>query len=681
MLSNSDSISGRRFFLLCWIALAAILISAHWQYYFVQPHFELGDFAANSLQIRNAKFFREMYGNYSRWGFHHPGPAFFYAYAAGEFLLKDILHLVRSPTAAHQLVGVLIQTGFFVWTLLIVQKHVAGRVIVPLLLFLGALHFGAVNHYMSDKAFESIWPPNVLLFPFLCFTVACASVATGSIAEVVAAMLSGCLLVHGHVAQPLFVVPFFLIAVVAAFLQSRRSRTSSRAVPAQCRRVLVTAAIILSIFLLPLLVDATGGDHSNLRLIFAHFTTHSDDHKTLGQSLAYFVSFMCYVATPEIYCAKQGWERLAFLSDHWPFAAAWGLILGFLCLRARALVACWSFTLWLSIYFTLGLILTIVWGTLQNGQMFNFNSFFNFGLLFVALIIAAVGVCRRPVRRRAPPIAMAGIYSATAVAFFFTARGFRLVDALPEPGYPTNDIPGVTQFAPLSSPRQKLLLFQHDDWPWAVGLALALKRSGFDYAISPDWQFMFGEGQGVDPSSAIRDKHLPAWRLQRDRAECAGFTMLGGPYVRATPCSVDPAKTVLTFGGDCSAKKYALFGWDLSDGPFSWSDASDAVLYFVPEQTDEAVSVRMRVFPINYTKAQSQRMPVYFNGEKVADFTLTAETELTVEIPANKWNSTSLATLAFRFPDAASPQSLHVSIDPRLLGVGFREISFSQRRP
>ena len=229
MLSDSDSISSRRFFLLCWIALAAVFICAHWQYYFVQPHFELGDFAANSLQIRNAKFLREIYGNYSRWGFHHPGPAFFYAYAAGELVLYDILHVVRSPIAAHQLVGVLIQTGFFVWTLRIVKKHVASRVIVPVLLFLGALHFGAVNYYFSSSAFQSIWPPNVLLFPFLCFTVACASVASGSVAEVVATMLSGCLLVHGHVAQPLFVIPFFLIAVAAAFLRLRKSGASFRA--------------------------------------------------------------------------------------------------------------------------------------------------------------------------------------------------------------------------------------------------------------------------------------------------------------------------------------------------------------------------------------------------------------------------------------------------------------------
>ena len=680
MLSDSDSISSRRFFLLCWIALAAVFICAHWQYYFVQPHFELGDFAANSLQIRNAKFLREIYGNYSRWGFHHPGPAFFYAYAAGELVLYDILHVVRSPIAAHQLVGVLIQTGFFVWTLRIVKKHVAGRVIVPVLLFLGALHFGAVNYYFSGNAFQSIWPPNVLLFPFLCFTVACASVASGSVAEVVATMLSGCLLVHGHVAQPLFVIPFFLIAVAAAFLRLRKSGASFRAVAAQHRRVLIISAIILTIFLLPLALDAIRGDHSNLRLIFAHFTTHSDDHKTLGQSVTYLVSFMCYIANPETYCALQGWRRLAFLSDHWQFATAWVLILGFLCLKPRTVIARSSFTLWLGIYFILAVILTIVWGTLQNGQMFNFNSFFNFGILFVALIIAAVSLCRRFVLRTAQPIAMAGVYSAAALAFFFTARGFRFVDALPESGYPTSEIPGVTQFAPLSSPRQKLLLFQHDDWPWAVGLALALKRSGFDYAVSPDWRFMFGDDQGVDPPSAVRDKHLPAWPLQRDRVECAGFALPGGPYVRATPCSVEPGNTVLSFGGACSAKKYALFGWDLSDGPFSWSNASDAILYFAPGQTSEAVSVNMRVFPINYTKVQSQRMPVYFNGEKLGDFILTAETELTVEIPANKWNSGSPATLAFRFPDAASPQSLGVSIDPRLLGVGFREIIFSQRR-
>lgn len=56
---------------------------------FKVPIWEYTDFAANALQVERAKHFRELLGNYSRWGFHHPGPAFFYIFAFGERVLHD----------------------------------------------------------------------------------------------------------------------------------------------------------------------------------------------------------------------------------------------------------------------------------------------------------------------------------------------------------------------------------------------------------------------------------------------------------------------------------------------------------------------------------------------------------------------------------------------------------------
>src|ERR1700686_2137372 len=122
-----------RFFVI-WFCIAALLIGSHLGFYFKQPYYEGGDFAANALQIRKAKVFHELYGNYSRWGFHHPGPAFFYAYAAGEVVLFDALKVVPSPFNAHLLIGVLLQSLFFAWAVAIVSKHVRRPLLVPLLL-------------------------------------------------------------------------------------------------------------------------------------------------------------------------------------------------------------------------------------------------------------------------------------------------------------------------------------------------------------------------------------------------------------------------------------------------------------------------------------------------------------------------------------------------------------------
>jgi len=87
----------------CLIFLAALLVlaAANRRFIFQEPFHEEGDFAVNALQIDQAKRFHEIHGNYSRFNFDHPGPAFFYVYALGEAALYDAVRLTASPAAAH----------------------------------------------------------------------------------------------------------------------------------------------------------------------------------------------------------------------------------------------------------------------------------------------------------------------------------------------------------------------------------------------------------------------------------------------------------------------------------------------------------------------------------------------------------------------------------------------------
>src|SRR6185295_9336068 len=78
------------------IILGAILLN-NARPIFSDAHYETGDLAANSLQVIRAKHFELVLGNYSRFGFYHPGPAFFYVYAAGEALFHDVLGIVPTP--------------------------------------------------------------------------------------------------------------------------------------------------------------------------------------------------------------------------------------------------------------------------------------------------------------------------------------------------------------------------------------------------------------------------------------------------------------------------------------------------------------------------------------------------------------------------------------------------------
>src|SRR5438270_2158101 len=63
------------------------------RFLFTTRLYEQGDAGANSILIEQAKHFTLLTGNYSREHFHHPGPAYLYVQAAGEYLFQGALHL------------------------------------------------------------------------------------------------------------------------------------------------------------------------------------------------------------------------------------------------------------------------------------------------------------------------------------------------------------------------------------------------------------------------------------------------------------------------------------------------------------------------------------------------------------------------------------------------------------
>jgi hypothetical protein len=95
-----------------FLGLAFALGAAGYDQYFQTPFHETGDAAVNALQVDNAGRFQELYGNYSRWEFSHPGPAFFYVYAAGEAVFHRLLGICPAPGNAHILTSMLVQAFF-----------------------------------------------------------------------------------------------------------------------------------------------------------------------------------------------------------------------------------------------------------------------------------------------------------------------------------------------------------------------------------------------------------------------------------------------------------------------------------------------------------------------------------------------------------------------------------------
>ena len=94
-------------------AVLFVLLCVRNRFLFTTRLYEDADMGANSILIEQARHFTLLVGNYSRYHFHHPGPAYMYVQAAGESLLWAWLHVV--PTAWNgQLFAVYLLNSMFV---------------------------------------------------------------------------------------------------------------------------------------------------------------------------------------------------------------------------------------------------------------------------------------------------------------------------------------------------------------------------------------------------------------------------------------------------------------------------------------------------------------------------------------------------------------------------------------
>ena len=204
--------------------------------------YERGDFAANSIITADAKHFELLVGNYSRFRFHHPGPAFFYVQAFGEWLFYDLLGAVPAPWNGQWLALLALNSALLGLCLAIVHSWTASWRATALCGAAGLLYFA-----VKPAMLASAWMPDLYVAPFVLLLVAAASVAAGRVAHLPALVLAAGLLVHGHVSFLMFGP---VIAGAAVVVSWRTARERWRA----ARGALIGAGAVLALFALPMVL-------------------------------------------------------------------------------------------------------------------------------------------------------------------------------------------------------------------------------------------------------------------------------------------------------------------------------------------------------------------------------------------------------------------------------------------
>jgi hypothetical protein len=189
-----------------------VLLCVRNRFLFTTRLYEQGDAGANSILIEQAKHFTLLIGNYSREGFNHPGPAYMYVQAFGEYPFSDALHLVPKAWNAHMLSVFALDSAFVALAVGVVYgwtRSLRGAAICFAVFIAFAVAYPPIVN--SD------WMPYVYVPTYVVFVIAAGSVVAGRSQDAWIFALAGWFLIHGQ-ACFLFFVPVLTLAVLGAVL-------------------------------------------------------------------------------------------------------------------------------------------------------------------------------------------------------------------------------------------------------------------------------------------------------------------------------------------------------------------------------------------------------------------------------------------------------------------------------
>lgn len=636
------------------LGIIALLVWNSAGFFFQRPYYEYWDSAANSLSIMQAKHFAQLYGPYSRFGFHHPGPAFFYVQALGEWLFHDLWHVVPSPFQGQLLINLFLVTAFYVAALSVFAGWLPARrrwVFLCAALGLGILHFSFMHDLPSfydllagPSAFLSVWSGHSVVLPFFCLLTVGTSVGAGRGRHLPLLVIAGGFLME-HVAEALFVGS----TAVAAYLglavscaQRQRASTPRAWLLAAWRahpRAHGLAGGLLFLFALPMLLDLTHGRDSNFAAILRHAHEQANDRKSALRSLTYFLQYGAYAPYQPGRIDFGHYDRagfLAYLRAHagifagWlgvvalvlsaPFASLWTLA------RRRAETPAPDaverddarrFLAWGAVLSALAVALSLYWGTRQDGPMFYFNSWLNFAIYYFGALVAIGVLClagrSRPAAEASPatagrrwPVARLAGVGAVALTGFLCADRLRIHEDDPAGSRAMHaNIRRALALSTASHPAAcNVVAFVPETWPMAVAVGMQIARAGEPFVTYGQWKIAFGAEhywQTLDPRSLQAGLCpwyvLPAGTPRRGvPADAPVFALTNGAQLTLTPPGLDlsaatPAAEInFAAGGDST--ELVLAGWSRPDAGGTWSEGRLAALAFRPQAVEgESVEV------------------------------------------------------------------------------------------
>lgn len=443
-----------------------------------RPFDFFGDEAILESAVRHVG--HQLVGPYSRFGFHQPGPAYYY-------LQAPFYRLPGSSAAALFLGAFCINIGAALGCVLVVRRFLGEPVARWAAVVVGGLLLSLTPRLVADP-----WNPYVLAVPVL-LAVLLAAAGTRSRAAAGGAVVVASYVVQTHVAAAATLTAVFATAGAVAAVYHRRIRPPSTAeAPPRpsysARRWMAPAAtaLVLSVMWAPPLIDQGTRSPGNITTLTRFFrASHPDFDRGIDHGLDHTAGQVA----AELTVLPFGHDRDAKPAD------AVKVLLALIGIAAGAGVALAGWRRRETVIAGLGAMsvvgpLVAVWsGTRVVGEVFPYLLLWTSGLLLPAAIGA--GAFLAQLRRLAGPLAG----TAAVVGLSLTVTMAR------NPLLPYPSVTEVAAAARVAEPwlagrgveQVRVRIADHDRWPLASGVAVRLEKDGFTTTVDRGWTSLFGE--------------------------------------------------------------------------------------------------------------------------------------------------------------------------------------------
>jgi hypothetical protein len=438
-----------------------------------------GDFALIESYTIHATNGRQFLGPYSRFGWNHPGPLYFYVIAPFYVLSGHRAAGLSAGALALNLGSLLAM----IWVLLRMGRGVLAVVMASL---------SVVFMWRAETLVASQWNPHVVVLPIMALIVISAGMMTGRIWLLPAVALVATFIVQTHIGLAPTVLAVSAVGTIsgALVLTHRFPGGGTRLWPP----VNVTLWLLAVLWLLPIAQQLLGMP-GNLTALWTFFILEERSGQAFVTGFRAWSDMLSALLRPDTYVP---WGGELDVGEVW-WSGPWAIlqVTGVAAVAVRAALVREQFRFALAGLLVVASLLALWSATRIEGDIRDHLVFWiaGIGVLNTAVMVDAiiVGVWRRA---RSVTARVTGVMS---ILLFVVAAsiGFRQLHLVTLRSY----APGIE---PLAARRladgiamhdigKPLVRIDHPAWGIAAGVLLQFQKRGTPFAVDDAWTFMFGD--------------------------------------------------------------------------------------------------------------------------------------------------------------------------------------------